>query len=101
MLKVPKNVRVILEGRFVSAAGTIHISETTNQFLSEVFGTYITKPRGEMSFKGGDSLFSFWLLGKKSKTIEDRTGQSVTSGDSANKCDESKQTAAEKQRRKK
>ena len=46
------------------------MSETTNQFLTDVLQNYITKPRGEVQLKGGDTLFTFWLLGKKTKGIE-------------------------------
>lgn len=32
-------------------AGSIHISEVTNQFLTEIIGGFITEPRGEVILK--------------------------------------------------
>uniref|UniRef100_A0A915J276 Guanylate cyclase domain-containing protein n=1 Tax=Romanomermis culicivorax TaxID=13658 RepID=A0A915J276_ROMCU len=59
----------------------IHISEETNKYLSEIIGGYITKARGEIIIKGKGVFFTYWLLGKKSDTILDKT-MTLTSTDS-------------------
>uniref|UniRef100_A0A915JK97 Guanylate cyclase domain-containing protein n=1 Tax=Romanomermis culicivorax TaxID=13658 RepID=A0A915JK97_ROMCU len=53
----------------------IHISESTNTYLTEVIGGFVTKPRGEI--EGTGTFFTFWLLGKKVKSIEDKTNIST------------------------
>lgn len=54
-------------------AATVHISDVTNTLLSETIGGYITKPRGEIQLKTAGTMFTYWLLGKKVKGIDDKT----------------------------
>ncbi|KAI1700893.1 adenylate and guanylate cyclase catalytic domain-containing protein [Ditylenchus destructor] len=41
----------------------IHISETTNHFLTKIIGGFVTQSRGEVIIKGKGVLETFWLLG--------------------------------------
>ncbi|KAL3125094.1 hypothetical protein niasHT_000366 [Heterodera trifolii] len=44
-------------------AGKIHISSSSNCFLTSVIGGYVTEPRGEVIIKGKGVMETFWLLG--------------------------------------
>ena len=48
---------------FLSTAGRIHISTTTNHYLTNIIGGYVTEPRGEVIIKGKGVMETFWLLG--------------------------------------
>uniref|UniRef100_A0A914MUB0 Guanylate cyclase domain-containing protein n=1 Tax=Meloidogyne incognita TaxID=6306 RepID=A0A914MUB0_MELIC len=43
--------------------GRIHISTTTNHYLTNIIGGYVTEPRGEVIIKGKGVMETFWLLG--------------------------------------
>ncbi|KAL7071368.1 hypothetical protein ACQ4LE_009104 [Meloidogyne hapla] len=43
--------------------GRIHISTTTNHYLINIIGGYVTEPRGEVIIKGKGVMETFWLLG--------------------------------------
>ncbi|KAL7071222.1 hypothetical protein ACQ4LE_009440 [Meloidogyne hapla] len=43
--------------------GRIHISTTTNHYLTTIIGGYVTEPRGEVIIKGKGVMETFWLLG--------------------------------------
>lgn len=49
-------------------AGKIHISNTANNFLTNVIGGYVTEPRGEVIIKGKGVMETFWLLGHTGDT---------------------------------
>jgi hypothetical protein len=84
-------------------ASCVHLSEETNRFLTEVIGGYLTKPRGEIiikvcilarlhiswflwleRFQGKGVLFTYWLLGKSTKMILDKsaTGEQISTDQS-------------------
>ncbi|KAL3096396.1 hypothetical protein niasHS_004362 [Heterodera schachtii] len=44
-------------------AGRVHISSSSNHFLTNVIGGYVTEPRGEVIIKGKGVMETFWLLG--------------------------------------
>ncbi|KAL3071733.1 hypothetical protein niasHT_035634 [Heterodera trifolii] len=45
-------------------AGKIHISSSSNRFLTSEIGGYVTEPRGEVIIKGKGVMETFWLLGR-------------------------------------
>ncbi|CAD5218958.1 unnamed protein product [Bursaphelenchus okinawaensis] len=47
-----------------SKPGRIHISASSNHYLTEMIGGYGTESRGEVMIKGKGLMETFWLLGK-------------------------------------
>ncbi|KAH7730186.1 guanylyl cyclase [Aphelenchoides avenae] len=53
-------------------ANMIHVSATTNHFLTRVIGGYVTQSRGEVIVKGKGVLETFWLLGLEGDPMVDK-----------------------------
>ncbi|CAK5081435.1 unnamed protein product [Meloidogyne enterolobii] len=60
--------------------GRIHISTTTNHYLTNIIGGYVTEPRGEVIIKGKGVMETFWLLGHSGDSHY-FSGTGVTNGD--------------------
>ncbi|CAK5081418.1 unnamed protein product [Meloidogyne enterolobii] len=58
-----KKINLIFINYSFSTAGRIHISTTTNHYLTNIIGGYVTEPRGEVIIKGKGVMETFWLLG--------------------------------------
>ncbi|KAH7698875.1 Protein GCY-22 a, partial [Aphelenchoides avenae] len=44
--------------------GRIHISATSNHYLTNIIGGYITEPRGEVIIKGKGVMETYWLISR-------------------------------------
>jgi len=51
----------------------IHISPSTNHYLTNIIGDYVTELRGEIIIKGKGVMETFWLLGHGSDVITSTT----------------------------